>query len=129
MEDVKQTFYRSAKEYLQEIGRLDTGAKQIAECFRPEDLVRITAEEHIRAYEIPEEAACIRQFRSACKKLNLPGCLEESFGGSDNNRLAEHGIFGRVLSCGMYNIHTVNECAKIHDMEKAAGLAAELITG
>ena len=46
----------------------------------------------------------------------------QTFGGSDNNCFAEHGIPGLVLSCGMQNVHTVDEFIRIADIRDSVML-------
>ena len=81
------------------------------------------------AYHTGEEEASVKNFRRAAKKLGLSGELTETFGGSDCNTFAEHGIRGIVLSCGMYQPHSTREYTTVEDLEKGAALVEELILG
>lgn len=81
------------------------------------------------AYHTGEEEASVKKFRRAAKKLGLSGELTETFGGSDCNTFAEHGIRGIVLSCGMYQPHSTREYTTVEDLEKGAALVEELILG
>ena len=69
----------------------------------------------------------VRHFQKACKDLGLPGGLTETFGGSDNNSFAKHGIPGLVLSNGMYQAHSTKEYTTYEDLEKGVQLIARLI--
>ena len=82
---------------------------------------------YIIAYRTPEDAVPVRRFQEACRALGLPGDLAETFGGSDNNQFAKYGLPGIVLSCGMYEVHSVREYTLLADLEKGAQLVAELI--
>ena len=79
------------------------------------------------AYHTGEEEASVKHFRRAAHKLGLPGKLTETFGGSDCNTFAEHGIRGIVLSCGMYQAHSTREYTTVEDLEKGASLVEALI--
>ena len=82
---------------------------------------------HLVAYLTGEEEASVKHFRRAAHKLGLPGKLTETFGGSDCNTFAEHGIRGIVLSCGMYQAHSTREYTTVEDLEKGASLVEALI--
>ena len=59
----------------------------------------------------------------------IAGYDAKTFGGSDCNTFAEHGIRGIVLSCGMYQPHSTREYTTVEDLEKGAALVEELILG
>ncbi|MCR5701697.1 MAG: M20/M25/M40 family metallo-hydrolase [Lachnospiraceae bacterium] len=82
---------------------------------------------NMKAYEIDKSSSVVSRFENVCSKLNLPGNLTETFGGSDNNNFVKNGISGIVLSCGMYNVHSKAEYTTIEDLEKGSKLVAELI--
>ena len=82
---------------------------------------------HLEAYETEKTEVVVRHFQKACKDLGLPGGLTETFGGSDNNSFAKHGIPGLVLSNGMYQAHSTKEYTTYEDLEKGAQLIARLI--
>ena len=82
---------------------------------------------YIMAYRTPEDAVPVQRFQKACRTLGLPGDLIETFGGSDNNQFAKYGLSGIVLSCGMYEVHSVHEYTLLADLEKGAQLVAELV--
>ena len=88
-----------------------------------------SSREHIRAYEIPTTAETVQRFRKAAKDIGIPQPeLVDTFGGSDANRLNEHGIETIVLSCGMEAVHTTSEYIKIAELKKSAELAYRLMT-
>ena len=82
----------------------------------------------IKAFDIPHDKPVCQRFVEACKKLNLEGGLVSTYGGSDNAYFVENGIEGIVLSCGMYDVHSVNEYTFVDDMIIGAELVAELLT-
>ncbi len=85
-------------------------------------------EVNIRAFDIPEEKEVCQRFKKACANLGLSGDLVSTHGGSDNAFFVENGIDGIVLSCGMYNVHSLDEYSYVDDLVKGAELVAELIT-
>jgi tripeptide aminopeptidase len=79
------------------------------------------------AYETERDSAVVQRFIKSCERLNLSGTLTSTFGGSDNNNFAAHGIQGIVLSCGMNETHSVREYTTIQELVTGAKLVAELI--
>lgn len=87
----------------------------------------LTSSVDLTAYRVEEEAPVVKRFTEACESLGITWTLTSTFGGSDNNNFLRHGISGIVLSCGMYEAHTVREYTRTEDLELGAGLVAELI--
>lgn len=87
----------------------------------------LTYQVHLMAYETPEESGVVKAFQNACAGLGLSGTVGSTFGGSDNNCFARNGIEGLVVSCGMYQAHSINEYTTIDDLQKGAKLVAELV--
>lgn len=83
----------------------------------------------VRAYETRQDAAVIARFDSVCRQIGLTPELSRSFGGSDNNVLALHGITGIVVATGMHNCHTCSEYTTVSELEAAARLTLGLMTG
>lgn len=81
----------------------------------------------LTAYRVEPEAPVAKRFRKACEKLSIPCTFTSTFGGSDNHNFMQHGIPGIVLSCGMYEVHSVREYTRLQDLELGAKLVAELI--
>lgn len=79
------------------------------------------------AYETDREDPVVRRFEAACEKLGIESRLTSTFGGSDNNNFARHGIHGIVLSCGMNECHSVREYTTVQDLKTGAALVAELL--
>lgn len=87
----------------------------------------LDTEIHIQTYRIEENEEVVKRFRKACGVLGLEGKTIRTFGGSDNNCFVLNGIRGIVLSCGMNQVHSVKEYTTVEDLEKGAGLVAQLI--
>lgn len=107
VETVRRAFEAAAKRY---------GAK-----------AHIDSEVRIKAYHTSTDAVCVKRFQAACQELSLEGKLIETFGGSDNNSLAEHGVEGIVLSCGFINPHSTTEYVHMQDLLIGARLVETLI--
>lgn len=82
----------------------------------------------LTAYETRKDVPAVRNFINACERLGITPELTETFGGSDNNNFAKHGIRGIVISCGMQECHSVRERVELGDLVLGARLVAELIT-
>ena len=82
---------------------------------------------HIHSYETPTGSTAVTRFLNACQNLSLPGELTETFGGSDQNPLSQHGLQGLVLSNGMYKMHTTEEYTTLEDLWQGSRLVAALI--
>lgn len=82
---------------------------------------------HLHAYETAADSVPVRRFQRVCRGLGLKGEVGSTFGGSDNNTFAAHGIEGLVLSCGMYQAHSVKEYTRTEDLVMGARLIAGLI--
>lgn len=89
----------------------------------------VSVETHIdlTAYETDAGDPVVKRFEQACARLGLPGTLTTTFGGSDNNNFARHGIRGIVLSCGMNEVHSVREYTTVQELKTGAKLVAELL--
>lgn len=81
----------------------------------------------LTAYQVEEHAPVVEKFKSACTRLGIDCQLTSTFGGSDNHNFMLHGIPGIVLSCGMYEVHSVREYTRVQDLELGAQLVKELI--
>ena len=107
--------------------RIRTRFRQEADALGGEAAVTIT--EELRAYRIPENTPAVVRFRRALDELGYgPAQLITTFGGSDNNRLAAHGLCGIVTACAMENVHTTEEYTVISQLERSAALTLRLMT-
>lgn len=80
-----------------------------------------------RAYETPLGHPVIRRFETACQTLHLPSSLHQTFGGSDNNILAEYGISGIVLACAMNQCHSCTEYTTVDELVRISELTKVLM--
>jgi tripeptide aminopeptidase len=78
-------------------------------------------------YQIAPDRPVVRRFTAVCQNLGLPVRHVSTGGGSDNNILAQHGIEGLVLSCGMRNVHSCQEEISISDLVDTARMVRGLI--
>ena len=90
--------------------------------------VELEYSKSIRCFNVPDDNDVVKRFKSVCAKLGLSGDCVPTFGGSDNNVFAQHGIDGIVVSTAMNNCHSVDEFTTIDGLTKAAELALELMT-
>lgn len=89
--------------------------------------VEVEITEEFKAYRIEGHEPVVRRFIQACKELELSGILEETFGGSDNNHFAAHGIRGIVVANAMNEVHTTKEYTEADELVRGAELALRLI--
>lgn len=82
---------------------------------------------NIIAYETDTKHSAVSRFKKACDSMSLTPKLERSFGGSDNNVMAQNGINGIVVATAMNDCHTLNEWTTVDELKKAAELALNLI--
>lgn len=81
-----------------------------------------------KAYATPMNHPVIKRFEKVCGELKLPFLPVKTFGGSDNNILAEHGISGIVLASAMNQCHSCEEYTSIEELMRAAELTLSLMT-
>lgn len=82
---------------------------------------------NVTAYETPLNHGVVKRFESVCRDLQLKSRFERSFGGSDNNVFAQHGINGIVAATAMNACHTLNEWTTVCELKNAAELALNLM--
>jgi tripeptide aminopeptidase len=80
------------------------------------------------AYETPTEHPVVQRFEEACNSLQLPVTLIKTFGGSDNNILAQNGITGIVLANAMNRVHSCEEFTTVEELQRIADLTLRLMT-
>ena len=81
----------------------------------------------VTAYRTEPESRTAKRFQSACRGLGLSGRLLKTFGGSDNNYLAQQGIKGLVVANAMNNCHSTDEYTTADELERSAKLALALM--
>lgn len=105
--------------------KITSVAEQCAESMGASAEVQHTT--HFHAYCTDLSHPVVRRFESACEQLKLPVNLCRTFGGSDNNHLAHHGIAGLVVATAMNNCHSCEEYTTMDELERAANLALALV--
>lgn len=100
--------------------------KQAAKKYGAE--VQTTLHRHITAYETDAKHSVAQRFVEVCHGLQLEPHLIRSFGGSDNNVLAQNGITGLVAATAMHDCHTMSEWTTVSELKEAAALAFGLMT-
>ena len=78
------------------------------------------------AYETPRKARVVQRCAAACTALGLPLQLRETFGGSDANQLAHHGLSVLVLANAMNRVHSCAEYTTAAELTRAAKLVQAL---
>ena len=89
--------------------------------------VKTEARRDVIAYETPVDHPVVKRFCKAIENMERTPVLERSFGGSDNNVFAQHGINGIVVSTAMNACHTTGEWTTKSELMKAAELALNLM--
>ena len=89
--------------------------------------LNMTYKKEITAFNTGENSDAVKRFKACCDNLGLKGECSKTFGGSDCNVFAAHGVNGLVLATGMNNCHAVNEYTSVSQLETAAKLALELM--
>lgn len=87
----------------------------------------VLADEMVSAYHVCEEAEVIRRYEEVLKSLGYGEVtVVQTFGGSDNNALNQHGIEGIVISNGMHQVHTTQEYFYLEELKKSAEIVVGL---
>ena len=91
--------------------------------------VEVTVTEKIHAYRTASDAPAARRLRAALASLGWgEPSLIDTFGGSDNNVFALHGLRGLVLAAAMELVHTTEEYTEITELVRSAELTLKLMT-
>ena len=89
----------------------------------------VTISERVHAYHVEAESNTVRHFMRAATAAGLSKTdLITTCGGSDANRLNEHGIEAIVVSCAMEDVHTTHEHSDVSELVRAAELATSILT-
>lgn len=92
--------------------------------------VQVFITEHVRAYSVPKQTKTVRMYQKAVSealRCTTPECIV-TYGGSDANRLNEHGIETIVVACGMQNCHSTQESTTVEELTRAASIVLALMT-
>lgn len=82
----------------------------------------------VHGYETPADHPVVARFASACRALSVPCELVATFGGSDNNHFARHGIIGLVLATAMNDCHSTREYTTVQELTRITALTAHIMT-
>ena len=112
---------------LEEAGKIRGVFEREARAFGGETCVTVT--EEIRAYSIGADEYVVRRFDAALSSLGYgDSTLTTTYGGSDNNSLAAHGIRGIVMANAMYDVHSTGEYTDVESLTRCAELTLRLMT-
>lgn len=89
--------------------------------------VQFDLQVNCRAYETPLNSHVIKHFEKCCAGQNVPVSLIKTFGGSDNNVFAEHGISGIVLASAMNRCHSCEEYTTVDALLDTSALTLALL--
>ena len=90
--------------------------------------IQFTVTEHIHSYFVSENSEVVQRFlKAAGLQCAKPECIT-TYGGSDANRLNEHGIETIVIACAMEKSHSTEEYTVLYELERAAQLTLLLMT-
>jgi tripeptide aminopeptidase len=82
----------------------------------------------ISAYRTPPDSRVVKRFERACEAVGLTANIMATYGGSDQNNFALHGIEGIVPACSMHDVHSTGEYAWLHELEQGVLLVMKLMT-
>ena len=107
---IREIFQRSAKKYG---GAID-----------------FSLQEHIRSYRVLKDKKVVQRFLKAAEEIGARESPEliTTYGGSDANRLNEHGIETIVIACAMENCHSTDEYTVVPELKRSAELTLRLMT-
>ena len=90
--------------------------------------VSFSSDRSFHAYKVERNDVAAVHFEQAVRKAGLAPEWVTTFGGSDNNRLREHGICGLVVGCGYWHAHSTSEYADVGEMEKSVRILLNLVS-
>ena len=83
---------------------------------------------NIIAYETDLGGKAAENYRKAVEKTGLEPEFEKTFGGSDNNVFAQHGIEGLVIATSMNQVHSCSEYCSIPEIRQVSEILVNLCT-
>lgn len=81
----------------------------------------------IRAYETGLGSAAVNEYKDAARQADVEVNCLKTFGGSDNNIFALHGIEGIVVAVSMHDVHSCEEYANVYEMSAATRILVNLM--
>lgn len=89
----------------------------------------VTVREEVRAFATGPDAYTVKRLQQAVRELwDGETQLVSTFGGSDQNNFALHGIEGIVLASAMNEVHSVREYTETDELVRCAELTLKLMT-
>ena len=82
---------------------------------------------HIEGYRVDTDAPVAQRYNAACAAVGVQPRFIDTYGGSDCNILAAHGIEGLVVATAMNNCHSVDEYTTVDELCKAGALVQALM--
>lgn len=106
--------------------------KEIEEVFRQEAAragaaLEFAPEVRTVAYNEAPDSPTVQRFVRAGRAAGLPVALDKTFGGSDNNTFAAHGIHGIVLASAMHEVHSTQEYTTVQELADLSRLTLALM--
>jgi tripeptide aminopeptidase len=86
-----------------------------------------TVDRQYERLDVPDQASIVRLVAEAARGLDRTLTTRATGGGSDANVLSARGLEIANLSCGMRDIHTVNEWVDLKDLHTTAALVLETL--
>lgn len=96
------------------------------EAARNEAVLRWEEKLNIIAYETSLSGKTAENYRKAVEKAGLTAEFEKTFGGSDNNVFAQHGIEGLVIATSMNQVHSCREYCSIPEIRQVSEILVNL---
>lgn len=81
---------------------------------------------NIQAYETGLDSDVANHYAKAVEKQKLIPVFEKTFGGSDNNVFAQHGIEGLVIATSMNQVHSCREYANLFEIAQVIRILIDL---
>lgn len=79
------------------------------------------------AYKTDIHGKVAKRYIGACKKFGIEAEFVKTFGGSDHNSFAPHGIEGIVLSNAMNKVHSCEEYTEVDELVLSTELVREIM--
>ena len=79
-----------------------------------------------KGFCLAEDTPAVQLFATAARQLGLPYAVMKSAGGTDANMYVKLGVSPLVVSTGMTNFHSVDECLSVEDLNATARIAIAL---
>ena len=115
----------SHKKALEELAKVEQiFAKEAEKCGGSIEFIRDIC---YQAYKTDENESVVKEFQKACTACGIKSSLIATFGGSDQNKMSEHGIPGIVMASAMHQVHSCQEYTEVSEMAQVAGIVSELL--